>query len=55
MVDVRNDGAGERNDEPVDAVVDIEDAVCEDATELRPRMGKLLHVRDLASQTYGFP
>lgn len=27
VVDVRNEGAGERNDEPVDAVVDIEEAV----------------------------
>lgn len=47
VVDVRKEGAGERNDEPVEAVVDIDEAVCEEATELRPRMGKLLHARAL--------
>lgn len=35
VVEVRKDGAGERKDEPVEAVVDMDEAVCEDATELR--------------------
>jgi hypothetical protein len=45
VVDERNDGAGERNDEPVDADVDIDEAVWEDATELRPGVGQLLDAR----------
>ena len=36
MVEVRKDGAGERKDEPDEAVVEMDEAVCEDATELRP-------------------
>jgi hypothetical protein len=54
VVEVRNDGAGDRNDEPLEAVVDIEEAVCEDATELRPRVGKLLHARALQAGRTAF-
>lgn len=42
VVEVRKDGAGERKDEPVEAVVDMDEAVCEDATELRPRVCELV-------------
>lgn len=50
VVDVRKEGAGERKDEPDEAVVEMDEAVCEDATELRPGEGQLVSTRGRRAQ-----